>query len=372
MEIAVLLGVVLTGVGLLGLLGRLSAGPATTSQLVVYALPLGIVAPGLAAGVGMTLGWALVAGASVFLAVLAGGLLGRQRVLDDLDTRPGAAGLNLACSGIVSLGLGAVTITWASEIIGAFSYLNGSVVGVVLVLAGVAYAIGGRSSVGLSRFVVGLVVLGAIAMVGIGYVMGDVSGLTAPAIPLPAVGMGEGLLYAVGVVLIGAGYPVMRSAGAGHAGRVVIAAVVVTLVSFATVVGVLILYGGAFQFPSLIIEILPVYTPIALSALICALLAVVSTVVAGATIHTAGQYVGVVHPRLMIATERTIGSPRLWVSLGLAAVLVLVLWLAPSPSWIVFVLAVLAVVNLLAERTAARGIRGSDKESAAQAATTRS
>ncbi len=354
MLIAVVLGIVVTAVALLGLLGRSTPRSVTPSALFVYGFPFGILAAGYAASTGISITWAVVAGASAFLAILVGGMLGRQPISKDEIQRPGAAGLNLVCSGAISLGLGAVVIIWASHLISAFSYLDGRVVSIALVLGAAAYAIGGRCEVGLSRTVLVLSIIGAVTVLGVGYLGGDISGLSAPQVPVPVLNPVEAVLYAVGVVIIGAGYPVMRAAGTGNRGKVIIAGILVALVSLVTVVGVLALYGGAFQLPSLVINVLPVYSPPVLSAVICALLALVSSVVAGGTIHTAGHYVGLVQPSLLAPSDRVLSSPRLWIYLALGAVIVIVVLLAPAPTWIVLLLAVLGVINLLAEWAIAR------------------
>lgn len=357
MVIAIVLGIVAAAVALIGLLGRVNSGPARTTQLIVYALPLGLVAYGYSASVGITLGWALVAAVSVVLAVLAGGLRGHQPAVTDQLTRPGAAGLNLVCSGLISLGLGALTVLWASHMIAAFSYLDRGVVGVVMVLAALAFSIGGRSAIGLSRVVVVILIIGALGMLGVGFLLGDASSMGDPLVPVPALNAADAILFAIGVILIGAGYPVMRSAGVGSRGRVIVAAIVVALLSFVTVLGMLILYGGAFNLPSLVMNVLPVYTPDEIGAVISALLALLSTVIAGATIHTAAKYVGIVHPKLLVASDRTVGSPRLWVNVALGVVMMLVLWLAPTPSWIVGFMAVVAMVNVVAEYTITRAVK---------------
>ena len=357
MVIAIVLGIVATAVALIGLLGRAASGQARVSQLIVYALPLGLVAYGYAASVGITLGWALVAAVSAVLAILAGGLLGHQPAVSDQQTRPGAAGLNLVCSGLISLGLGAITILWASHMIAAFSYLDRTVVGIVLTLAALAFSVGGRSVVGLSRAVVVVLIIGAVGMLGVGYLLGDPSGLGDPVVPVPALSATDAILFAIGVIIIGAGYPVMRSAGANNRGRVIVAAIAVALISLVTVVGMLILYGGAFNLPSLVMNVLPVYTPDEIGAVVSALLALISTVIAGATIHTAAKYVGIVHPKLLVASDRTLGSPRLWVNVALGVIMIIILWLAPTPSWIVGLMAVVAVINLAAEATITRAAK---------------
>ena len=61
----------------------------------------------------------------------------------------------------------------------------------------------------------------------------------------------------LGVILIGAGYPVLRSNGNHNRARVWVAAVVLALVVVVTLVGILMLYGGSFPPPSLVINVLP-------------------------------------------------------------------------------------------------------------------
>jgi|GEM_PF-6083451 len=365
MVIAVLLGVVATAVALLALLGNTNDRSVRISQLFVYALPLGILAAGYAADTGINLMWAIVAAVSAMAAILVGGLLGRAPTMQDETARPGAAGLNLVCSGAISLGLGAIVLIWASHLISAFSYLRGDVVSIVLALAAVAFAVGGRSEVGLSRTVLVVAIIGAIALLGVGILAGDIAGLSAPQVPVPPLSVGEAIAYAVGVVIIGAGYPALRIVGPESRRNVIVAAVLVALVGFVTVLGILALYGGAFQLPSLVINALPVYSPPIVSGIISALVALVAIVVAGGAIHTAGHYVGLAHPGLLTPSDRVLSSPRLWIYMALGAVVVAVVLLAPTPSWLVFLLAALGVVNLLAEWkvSASRSI-SADEESA--------
>jgi len=60
MTAALIVGLVVTCVALIGLLGSVGDNRAWPSQVVVLALPLAIIAPGLATSIGMTFGWALV------------------------------------------------------------------------------------------------------------------------------------------------------------------------------------------------------------------------------------------------------------------------------------------------------------------------
>ncbi len=360
MLIAVLLGVTATFAALMGLLGRKSAGDHRVSEIVVYALPLGIIGAGYAASIGINLTWAIVAAISVFLAILAGGMLRRQPALTDPDIRPAAAGLSLVCSAMISLGLGAIAMMWAIELITAFSYLDGFVVTLVLVIAAVAYAIGGRSAIGMSRTVMLLLIVGAIAMLGVGLSTGgDTAGLFSPQVPVPSLNPALALLYGIGIVIIGAGYPLMRSGDTRNRGRVVIAALVVTLTSFVIVLGILITYGGAFQLPSLVINIFPVYAPPLLAGLICGLAALISTVVAGATIHAAGVYLAEMFPSRYSEQGGRTDRPRYWLSMAIGLLLLIVVFLAPQPPETVLLLAVLAAANLIAEWTISRAIRRS-------------
>ncbi|MFZ1670541.1 MAG: hypothetical protein WAT65_06290 [Candidatus Nanopelagicales bacterium] len=353
MTVAIVLGVVATIVALLGLLGRKQTGEAWPSQIIVYALPLGIVAAGYSASIGINLGWTLVAGLSIFLAVLAGGLMGQHPALADRESKPVAAGLNLALTGLISVGLAVVVLLWASHLISAFSYLDGFWVRVVLVGAAVAYSVGGRSSVGLSRAILVLIIIGAVAMFGIGFVAGDTSGLTSPQVPVPPLSPVTAVLYAIGVILIGAGYPVLRSNGNHNRARVWTAAVVLALVVVVTLVGILMLYGGSFQLPSLVINVLPVYSPPVVSAVICGLLAIISTVVVGAAINAAAGSAAQIEPSWYEHADEH-PAPRRRVAIVLGVAVVVVAWLEPTPQALVAVLAVLGFANLLAERVIRR------------------
>ena len=226
MEVAVVVGVVSTIIALVGLLGRSADGLAKPSQIVVMALPLGIIAGGYAASIGASLVWILLAVVSVFLAVLAGSFIGVSPAVSEHHLRPASAGLSLAFSGLIALGMAAIVIVWASHLISAFSFLNGIVLKLVLVLAAVAFGIGGRGAVGLSRLVLTLLIVGGVGMFGIGIALGDPSGLTAPQVPVPSVSPVGAIVYAIAVVLIGAGLPVLREASHGNRRSAVVAGVV--------------------------------------------------------------------------------------------------------------------------------------------------
>ncbi|MDQ1250681.1 MAG: hypothetical protein QG597_5061, partial [Actinomycetota bacterium] len=108
------------------------------------------------------------------------------------------------------------------------------------------------------------------------------------------------------------------------------------------------LYGGAFQLPSLVVNVLPVYTPVWLGALISGLVAVVAAVTAGECIHAASRSAATIVPSWYEDVEHHLG-PRRWVALAMGLAVFLVAWLAPPPQNVVAVLAVLGAANLVAE-----------------------
>ena len=349
MTAAIIIGVAATVVALLGLLGRPADSRAWPSQVVVLALPLAIIAPGLATSYGMTLWWALLAVLAVFLAVVAGIVLGRPVALDDAANRPAAAGLSLVFSGLIALGLAVIVVVWASHLINSFAYLNGAVVSLVITAAAVAYGLGGRSIARLSRLALGLAIIAAVGIAVAGFVVGDYSGLTAPLVPVPEVPLGEGLLYAVGVVLIGAGFPVLRVASHDNKRAGVIGGVILALVLLVYLLGMMAIYGGGYQLPSLVINVFAVYLPPLAAAIICGLVTIVATVVAGTCIAAASETAAAIVPR-WYADASAHPGPRRWVGAAMGVAVLLVALLRPSPAAVVGVLAVLGLANLIAER----------------------
>lgn len=362
MDAAIAIGVAATVVALLGLLGSPADARPWPSRVIVLGFPLAIIAGGYAASIGMTAMWALVAVLSVFLAVLVGGLLGRPPALDDQRSHPAAAGLSLVFSGLIALGLAVIVVAWAGHLIAAFTLLNHYAVTAVLVLAAVACGIGGRAVVGLSRVVLGLVAVGAVAVLAVGVVAGDISGLGSPQVPVPSVDPVTGVAFAIGVVLIGAGFPVLRVASHDNRRSAVVAAVVLALIVAVYLVGMLALYGGAFQLPSLVVNVLPVYTPAWLGALISGFVAVVAAVTAGECIHAASRSAATIVPRWYEDVEHHLG-PRRWVALTMGAAVFVVAALAPPPQSVVAVLAVLGAANLVAERMLSRPVTRPDVRS---------
>lgn len=367
MEVAVVVGVVATIVALVGLLGRSADGLAKPSQIAVMALPLGIIAGGYAASIGASLVWILLAVVSVFLAVLAGSFVGVSPAVSAHHLRPASAGLSLTFSGLIALGMAAIVIVWASHLISAFSFLNGVVLKLVLVLAAVAFGIGGRGAVGLSRLVLVLLIVGGVGMFAIGIVLGDPSGLTAPEVPVPSVSPVGAIVYAVAVVLIGAGLPVLREASDGNRRAAVIAGVVLALVTLISLVGMASLYGGAFQLPSLVINIFPVFTPVAFNAVFCGLVAIISTVTAGASIQEASRMVAAIQPKWYEDIERR-RAPRRRVAILMGVGVFVVTLINQSPTVVVALLGVLGAANLVAEWTMARA----EKTQAAEGSATSS
>lgn len=348
MTAALIVGVTATCIALIGLLGRSGDNRPWPSQVVVLALPLAIVAPGLATSIGMTLGWALVSTVAVLLAVIAGSVLGRSYAWDDPHGRPAAAGLSLVFSGLIALGLAVVVVMWASRLINSFAYLNSFVLTFVLVLAAVAYGIGGRGIVGLSRVALGLIALGALVILGAGFAVGDISAVASPQITVPSVSVTEGLLYAAGVVLIGAGFPVLRMVSHNNQRSGVIAAVVLAVVLLVYLVGMLAIYGGGYQLPSLVINVFAVFTPSIAGAIAAGLVTIVCTVVAGACIRVASDVTATLEPSWYSDVQSHPGPRRLvGVVLGLAVFAVAAI--RPAPAAVVAVLAVLAAANLIAE-----------------------
>ena len=354
MDMAIVVGAVATVIALVGLLGSTGDGRAWPSQVVVIALPIGIIAGGFVASVGATLGWVLVAVLSAFLSVLAGTLLGSPPALTNQHATPAAAGLALAMSALIALGLAVIVIMWAAHLIGAFSYLNAVVVKLALALAAAAYGLGGRGVKGMGRLVTVLALLGAMAIFGIGVFIGDLGSITSPQVTVPAVSALDAVAYAVGVVLIGAGFPVLRVATRNNRTSGVIAAVVVAVAAGLYLLGMLALYGGAFSLPSLVINVFPVYTPALLAAVIGGLITVVGVAVAGSCINAASESVARIQPGWYADTEHHRGPLRSVVAI-MGLVVFIVAWLAPQPVAVVSVLAVLGAATLVAEWVAWRG-----------------
>ena len=350
MTAAIVIGVAATVVALLGLLGKPADGRAWPSQVVVLALPLAIIAPGFVAGTGMTLGWALVAVVAVLLAVIAGVVLGRPVAFAEAEARPAAAGLSLVFSGLIALGLAVIVVVWGSHLINSFANLNGHALTLVITAAAVAYALGGRSIAQLSRLVMVLVILAAVGIAGVGFLVGDYSGLTSPLVPVPAVPAAEGLLYAVGVVLIGAGFPVLRVASHDNRRAGLIGAVILALALLVYLLGMMAIYGGAYQLPSLVINVFAVFTPPLVGAVVCALVTIVAVVVAGTCIAAASDAAAAIVPRWYDAGQT---APRRWVGAALGLAVFVAAWLNLPPAAVVAVLAVLGLANLIAERAVA-------------------
>ncbi len=339
MQIAFVVAAALVVVALIGLLGRVTDQPARMSQIVVYALPLGIVSAGYAASTGITLMWAIVAFAAVVVGALLASRLGPQRALVATDDAAGAAGLGAAAGALITLGLAGVGVIWAANLVASFSALNRYIIAGGIVAAGVAIAVGGAALKALSRTVLFLVIIGAVAMAGLGYSTGSPAGLTSPEIPLPAPSPAIAALYALGIVLIGAAYPLLRATGAVRGLKVGIGGLIVAAVCLTAVLGMLMLYGGSFSLPSLVINVFPGYAPMSLSAVICALIALIGAVLAGVGIRAALIDVDVV----MTAQRAT------WRTVGLGVVVFIIAVLAPTPDWIVLTLSLLAVVSLLTD-----------------------
>lgn len=355
MTAAIIIGVAATVVALLGLLGKPADARAWPSQVVVLALPLAIIAPGFVTGTGMTLGWAAVAVVAVLLAVIAGVVLGRPVALDDAEARPAASGLSLVFSGLIALGLAVIVVVWASHLINSFANLNGHVVSLVITTAAVAYALGGRSISGLSRLVMVLVILAAVGIAAVGFLVGDYSGLASPLVPVPEVPMGQGVLYAVGVVLIGAGFPVLRVASHDNRRAGMIGAGILAAVLLVYLLGMMAIYGGAYQLPSLVINVFAVFSPPLVGAVVCGLVTIVAVVVAGTCIAAASDSAVAIAPE-WLATGQS--APRRWVGAVLGVAVYAAVWLNFPPAAVVGVLAVLGLANLIAERVAAASPRG--------------
>lgn len=361
MTAAIIIGVAATVVALLGLLGQQAEQRALPSQVVVLALPLAIIAPGAATYYGMTLWWGLLAVVAVFLAVVAGTVLGRPVALDDSVNRPAAAGLSLVFSGLIALGLAVIVVVWASHLINSFSYLNGAVVSLVITAAAVAYGLGGRSIARLSRLALVLAILAAVGIAVAGYLVGDYGGLTSPLVPVPEVPVGQGLLYAVGVVLIGAGFPVLRVASHDNRRAGVVGGVILALILLVYLLGMMAIYGGGYQLPSLVINVFAVFLPPLAASVICGLVTIVAVVVAGTCIAAASETAAAIVPR-WYADTATHPGPRRWVGAAMGVAVLVVSLLRPSPAAVVGVLAVLGLANLIAERFLSRRLKPVDVE----------
>lgn len=349
MGIAIVVGAVATAIALVGLLGRPGDGRAWPSQVVMIAFPIGVIAAGYAASVGMTLIWALVAALATFLGILLGSRLGRTPRAADMAVAPAAVGLSLVFTALIALGLAVIVVTWAAHLIGLFGNLNDVVLKLALALAAAAYGLGGRGVRGIGRLVLVVLIIGALGMLILGVFVGDVSGLTSPQVPVPAVDPVAAVAYAIGVVLIGAGFPMLRNATVNNRKSGLLAAVIVSLIVLAYLVGMMALYGGAFQLPSLVVNVFPVYTPPAVGAVFAAFITVVGVAVAGSCIHAASAAVSRLTP--VLDTEVLEDRVAVRILFGvMGAVVFAISWLAPAPVALVAMLGGLGLLNVIAER----------------------
>lgn len=358
MEIAATVAVVVTSLALWAVLGHPRQGSLAISQLIVYALPIPIAAFAYAAANGMNLAWAIGAALAAAIGIVISGVLGAPKWDIAQPENLGAASVVVTAGMVITIGLGLVGVLWATELIGAFSFLNLNMTSAAMLVGAIGVGLGTGAMRGLSRIVLVGSIVCAIGMLVLGFFLGAPAGLTSPLVPAGPVPPLAGLGYLAAIVVIAIAYPVLRNVGTEDRSRVAISGVIASLICLTIVIGILMLYGGAFTLPSLVINVFPVYSPTLLSMVLCAGFAAIGAGLGGVAIRRALADLSHLLPSLGREDAPAIVARRMAIAaVVIAAAMYLLAVLAPSPSWIVGPLSLLAVGSLVAEVIIARNSR---------------
>lgn len=341
--IVVAIGLAWAASGLFGRPGR----PTGLAGQAALALPFMSISAGVALSHGMSLAGAVIASASVLLALLVPMIL--PAVASGGDERAALSAAAWSGGTVVSICLGALALSWSASIIEFASDLNRTAVVVVLGVCAVLAAIGPGSCARWLRVTVFGSILAAAVMVTAAVVAGAPGTVAAPALATTSEGLLPGLVFATALVVVGMGTPGMQAAAEQDRRGLVLAALVMAAVTLAVLGSLLALCGGWITGASYPMFVILGYLPPGAAEVIIAAMTLFA--VAGVRrvlmdIVTADR-----------TTQRLIFSGRFgsarWRSapVGVATILVVVLAILPVPQVLLAgVAAAFAVISLFAGR----------------------
>lgn len=270
----------LTVVAQVGLLGKITpSSDVTPSKVLVALLPSVAIAGAAGFHSGFTLTWAVIAVVAILLGAFVAVYLGPPS-----ESKAGVAvrGLESAIAYTIVLVVGAMFVSWVASVITAFSTLNHFVVVILIVIAGAAVAFGRGSSRGLAKTTA--IIFGVIAGLTLvaGFVGGSAKFINDPVIFYDQVGLASILTYGLAVLVVTALNPGLREAAGTNRSAVVKGAVITVILTFLGYLGLLLLFGGAIQVPSVPLHTVVAYVPPVLAGVLIVLASVVAGVGAAA------------------------------------------------------------------------------------------
>lgn len=268
--------VTLTVVAQVGLLGKMGGqADVTPSKVLVALLPSVAVAGAAGFYHGFTLTWAIVAVLAILIGAVVAVYLGPPSA-----SKAGVAtrGLESAIAYAILLVIGALFVSWIASTITAFSTLNYWAVVAFIVVAGAAVAFGRGSSRGLAKTAAIIFSVVAVLMLVVGFVGGSFKFLGDPVIYYDQVGIGHVLVYGLAVLVVTALNPGLREMAGDNRSSVIRGAIITAVFTFLGYLGLLLLFGGAIQLPSVPMHTVVAYVPPALAAIFIVLLSIVGAV----------------------------------------------------------------------------------------------
>ena len=277
--------VTLTVVAQIGLLGKTKGNlDVTPSKVIVALLPSVAIAGAAGFHNGFTLTWAIIAVLAILIGSIGAVLLGAPSA-----SNAGVAvrGLESAIAFAIALVIGAMFVSWIASMIAAFSTLNYFVVVILIVIAGAATAYGRGASRGLAKTAAIIFAVIAVLTLVAGFVGGSAKFLNDPVIFYNHVGVGSMVIYGLAVLVVTALNPALREAGGKDKGAVIKGAVVTSGLTLISYLGLLLLFGGAIQLPSVPMQTVVAYIPPSLAGILIVLASIVGAVGAAAVLSNA-------------------------------------------------------------------------------------
>ncbi|HPY23204.1 MAG TPA: hypothetical protein PLK19_02635 [Mycobacterium sp.] len=329
-----------------GLFGRPGIPAGLTGQAAL-ALPFMAISAGVGLSHGTSLAGAVIASVSVLLALLVPMIL--PAVAPGGDERAAARAAAWSGGTVVSICLGALTLSWSASIIEFASDLNRTAVVLVLGVCAVLAAIGPGSCARWLRGTVFGSILAAAVMVAAAVVAGAPGTVTAPALATTSDGVLPGLLFAAALVVVGMGTPGVQVAAEQDRRGLMLAAIVMAAVTLTALGSLLALCGGWITGASYPMFVILGYLPPGAAEVIIAAM----TLFAVAGVRRVLMDIAATDE----ATQRLIFSGRFgsarWrrTPVGVATILIVMLAILPVPQVLLAgVATAFAVISLFAAR----------------------
>lgn len=338
----------------LGLLGRPTAGSDRgVWSSYVSALPIMIASGAATLAIGFSISSAVIAGVTVFIAVILAGIVSSAGWFDVRRGAPASSMTSWLCSVVIVVGLCVFLVDFASGLIADLTGLRYWAVAMLLVAGGVAAGFGRRAQVGQARVALIVISVIAVLLLILGALLGSPSYLGTEMIPAGTPGWQENIAYPIALIVAALAHPGIGPGKSAGRKATITTAIVAGLTVLVAMTGLLMLMGGLIQVPSVELNALVAFMPPPVNAIIAVLAAGLGLTVLARSTALIEEGLGKLTPELPWS-QAWAAKRRIVMAIVLFVMWTLLAWLRPAPIVTVLSLALVAIIGLASRHWANR------------------